>query len=477
MVNKQNVRLTACIHNVTEVSSLRNVWGRLLDFVFLAKDRSSLGVNEIVAFIRDELRLPFEIHRHEIIDCALARRKKYAVRMHEGHVSDIMLEKHYRETLMHTWDVHALDDAIRVFYQHGLSHVMKQRFDAKTVADAIYAWLKIVALRSHRDVERMLCGTMPVQEMTDDGGTLPRSILSLFITWDNKTKDDVLMSVFNAGLAFATMNQKADLIRVFRPEDHVVYLDVDILSAISGLKGFMQQGVMETFLGKCRDMGISIRVSIFTHDAFKQHMKSTVHDIRHDNQNGMEMFDDVIRHTKSKRALKACFEQRFKRALNRFAITLEEDVRHRRRIKKQAKALKKSFFECHDAESFKKHHLWTGMMNLSRLNHRCRKKKYGDKNAVYLSDERLIHDIDINRGNDRSLIWHPSRLFAVLLKQLGRMTDNDHVAMMAMMKQDALKSHGNDDVPPDADSIGQTVALNDDIDESCSRVGIDFAKK
>jgi hypothetical protein len=116
-------------------------------------------------------------------------------------------------------------------------------------------------------------------------------------------------------------------------------------------------------------------------------------------------------------------------------------------------------------------------MNLARMRDMDRRRGNNGKAMVYLSADRFFHDLCVDMEAIKCKIWHPARLFSVLLKQSGRMTESDRIAMVAMMKRDASAALAGDG-PGYAKDVAEGTIISGKNDEDYeNKVTIGLAKK
>ncbi|NLU52221.1 MAG: hypothetical protein GXX10_05080 [Clostridiaceae bacterium] len=106
---------------------------------------------------------------------------------------------------------------------------------------------------------------------SNDYSETEKNIIIRFLNWDNPQKNKAIFDIVSYGIEFCLICSKSDFNNVLGKgiKNKIFYLDTNIIYRALGINGEDRQILTNIFLDKCSHCGVTLRISKYTEEEFK----------------------------------------------------------------------------------------------------------------------------------------------------------------------------------------------------------------
>lgn len=451
------IRIGALMHNIEDDTSFNLVLKKLIDFCFASKGIIYLEVNNIVDFLSSDDGINMTFSHSDIINCCKEFDQIYEVNGNKD-TEHIMIEEEYLKKIMEKIDEKGVDYAIELFYENELDSKQKLLYKYKKVRDAIYIFLYNVLIESEIEYNKLFSiDVKQVARMINK--TELAEIVNAFIQWENELKNNILYSLYNAGLEFSILTTKKNLINLETFSNKTLYLDTNVLFRLLGLNGEELSRRTETFFEKFKELGIKLKISTLTKNEFDETIKRkvqfiaenmnnsnkyTINSYERFDRNQYSVFQYYLDWKKDKENIKVTsiipyINTVLKKIVKKFDIEIENKFNKSLIDIEELNAQVAQYKDCRYHHRKADRSIENDIKNycyMLSLRGKMDIKSISNVDYYILStDYELIH-FDNNNTENYRVVFHPARLYSIVLRFSGRITSTELKSFIKLLKVD-----------------------------------------
>lgn len=453
------IRIGALLHNLEDESSFNFTLKKLIDFCFAESNLISLKVTEIIDFLNSEKGIHMLFSQSEILLCCKEFLDIYEIKGSKDN-EKINISNEYLQKIIYNLQTIDLQKVINQFYEENLDIKIKSFFKKETVLEEIYIFLYNLLIESKVEFNRLF--SIQKNEIINYINQKEYAeIINEFINWDNEIKNQILFSIYGAGIEFSILSMKKNLIDIENFKRKIIYLDTNILFRLLGLNGNEFKKRTEDCIKKMFDIGMTLKISFITKNEFDETIKQKINFVNENMQHSIgytinkyldfdcdeySIYHFFLDWKKNKFGVKiSSFIPYINALLNNIITSYKIDLETR---------FNKSLIKSTDIKDLTTEYV--------TLRNHVRKTDQGIENDVknYLYILSLRDKININKAdyfllstdyelisfdkknvNNTNVVLHPARLLSIILKFFGRITSTELKSFIRMLKVD-VKTEG-----------------------------------
>lgn len=451
------VRIGALLHNIEDSTSFNIVLKKLVDFTFASKNTTVLEVNTIIDFISSEDGICMNFSQSEIIDCCKEFESVYTINGNKD-VESILISDEHLVKINEKINEIGLDKMIDKFYHEIIDSKKRVLFKRERISEAIYLFLYNVLIESKIEYSKLFSIDL-VEVVRIVKKPEYADIVNDFIQWEDEYKNQILFSLYGAGLEFSILSVKKNLVNLKAFSNKTLYLDTNVLFRLLGLNGEELSKRTEDFLKKFKQLGMNLRISTLTKKEFDETIKQKVifiiENMHHSSKYTIDGFERLDRDNYSifqyyldwkvdKPGVKVMslipyINALLKKAITKFDISLES------KFDKSNIDEKELSTQINEYKKFRYHNRKTDKLIENDIKNYCymlalrSEIKITDFSSVdyYLlsTDYELLH-FDNNSKDNFRVVFHPARLYSIILQFGGRINTTELMSFIRMLKVD-----------------------------------------
>ncbi|MDI6452359.1 hypothetical protein [Peloplasma aerotolerans] len=451
------IRVGALLHNIEDSTSFNLVLKKLIDYTFATKNSSYLSVNQIIDYLSSDDGVCMSFSQTEILDCCNEFNTIYSANGNKD-LENILISDNYLEEIKGKIDAIGLDIMIERFYTEILDKKKKKLYKLDKISEAIYLFLYNVLIESEIEYSKLF--SIDLVEV----GRIVRKveyadIVNDFIQWEDEQKNNILYSLYGAGLEFSILSVKKDLVNLNAFKNKTLYLDTNVLFRLIGLNGEDLANRTEGFLKRFKKLGMIIKISTLTKkefdDTIKQKIAFIVENMQHSNKYTINSFERLDRDNysifqyyldwkKNKpgariTSLSTYINALLKKTISKFDINLEakfdKSLISDEELNTQINSYKKLRYHNRKTEKLIENDIKNYCYMLA-LRKNIEIKDFSNVDYYLLTiDYELIH-FDNNSKENFRVVFHPARLYSIILRFGGRITTTELMSFIRMLKVD-----------------------------------------
>jgi len=451
------IRIGALLHNIEDNTSFNIVLKKLIDFSFASKNTTILEVNTIIDYLSSEDGICMNFSQSEILDCCKEFETVYSINGNKDIEKILISEDHLLKIAKKINEI-GLDKMIDKFYHEIIDSKKRVLFRKDRISEAIYLFLYNVLIESEIEYSKLF-SIDPVQVVRIIKKPEYADIVNEFIQWEDEYKNQILFSLYGAGLEFSILSVKKNLVNLKAFNNKTLYLDTNVLFRLLGLNGEELSKRTEDFLRKFKQLGMDLKISTLTKKEFDETIKQKVifiiENMHHSTKYTIDEFERLDRDNYSifqyyldwkinKPGVKVIslipyINALLKKAITNFEISLES------KFDKSNIDEKELSIQINEYKKLRYHNRKSDKLIENDIKNYCymlslrSKLKITDFSSVdyYLlsTDYELIH-FDNNSKDNFRVVFHPARLYSIILQFGGRINATELMSFIRMLKVD-----------------------------------------
>lgn len=457
MEKLNQIRIGALLHNLEDSSSFFLVLKKCIDYCFGMKQTTSMSVNEIINFLASEEGVCMDFSQSDIVDCCKSFNMVYKISGHRDRERISISDEVYQNILVKLEEID-FDKLIKHFYEKVLDQSKRKNHHFDKIAEAIYLFLYNLLIESEIEYSKLfqvekaiLAKKVRKIEFVE--------IINDFIQWEDEVKNNILYSLYGAGIEFSILSVKKDLISLDTLQNRTIYLDTNIIFRLLGLNGPELKERTEDFLKKFQENKMRFCISSLTMKEFESVLRQKVLFIMTNmnysskytigNYPGFGQdpysFSNFFIEWRSKHpgakntSLVPFINAQLQKMTEQFQIIIEKkfkaSILDKDEIDKLVDYYKQVRYHKRKSDSI----IETDVKNYLYMLHQ--RSETNIKNSIFTdfyflsSDYELIHFDNLNKDNSR-VVFHPARLYSVILKFSGRINKTELMSFIRLLKVD-----------------------------------------
>lgn len=451
------IRIGSLLHNIEDSSSFNLILKKLVDYSFALKNTTIMSIYEIIEFLSSEDGICMDFGHDEIVECVREFDEVYKIYGSKD-VESIQIEDTYLTKILAKLKTVDLENVLDQFYDKVLSDKKKSLYKKDKIIEAIYLFLYTLLIESEIEYKRLFS-----IDMKSIGKLVRRieytDIVNDFIKWDDEAKNNILYSLYGAGLEFSILSMKKNLIDVEALKGKTIYLDTNVIFRILGINGSELQKRTEDFVSRFSKAGMKINISSITKNEFddtikqkilfvrenmKHSSKYTIGEFQRLDRDNYSFFQFYLDWSKDKIGIKMTslapyILALFKKMIKKYNINLETKIDKAVNPKEVIDQLVSEYQDVkyHDRKTLSL--IGNDMKNYNyilSLREKKPEQSFLSVDYFFLStDYELIYFDNLNKDNFK-VVLHPARLYSIILKFCGRITATELMSFIRMLKVD-----------------------------------------
>lgn len=426
--------------------SPRTVLRKVIESAFLQVGNEEMSAFELIKHCND----------HYSIIISLEELRELVNRRSEHFLTTDITRDHFMLRLTDSRHEHLQDkvaeSSIDSFIEKFSEHL--NGFPLSRVKDTVYRYLYSLFVGSTYDFGKLLNLTpteisdVGRREIEDNFNSDDVEIIRQFLDWENDGKDEAIFNLANYALeyCFLTNSEKN------RPSsdnlfNKTFYLDTNIIFRLIGINGEQRKYLTETFIGKCRDLGINILISRFSDREFRDYLDGRIDEIRKFNLDRLKIDrphlqsdDDIFsfyyewarnRRNKNASLFKDYLLSLYDSAVQRYGIEkdskcrqINTDGRYEDQIKEYS-GLIGSFKQKKNRNTYHSS-IRRDAMNVLLVDEAREGRNHNVVETKYflVSTDQVLRRWDFQRSKGVPVVLLPSQWMALMLRYASRTTDD-----------------------------------------------------
>ena len=451
------IRIGSLLHNIEDSSSFNLILKKLVDYTFAFKNTTILSVYEIIEFLSSEDGICMDFGHDEIVECIKEFDSIFNMYGNKD-VESIEIDDTYLTKIIEKIKTVDLESVLQQFYDKILPKNKKKLYKKDKITEAIYLFLYTLLIESEIEYKRLfsidikgIAKLVRKIEYTD--------IVNDFINWDDEAKNNILYSLYGAGLEFSILSMKKNLIDVEALKGKTIYLDTNVVFRILGINGPDLQKRTEDFVSRFSKTGMKIKISSVTKNEFDDTIKQkilflrenlnhsskyTIEEFQSGDRDQYSFFQFYIDWNKNKNGLKITslgpyIQALFKKMIRKYKIDLETKIDKTINTKPIIDQLVDEYKEVSSRNRKTLNVIKNDMKNYNyilSLRENKLDKSFLSVNYFFLSTDYELISFDNSNKDNFKVVLHPARLYSIILKFCGRISATELMSFIRMLKVD-----------------------------------------
>lgn len=451
------IRVGALLHNLEDNTSFNLILKKLIDFTFATKGEIELSINQIIDNLSSDGGIYMSFSQTDILTCCREFDNIFYITGNKDHES-VRISEEYLETIRNKINAIGLDKMIQRFYDEILDKKKKKTHKHEKIAEAIYLFLYNVLIESEIEYSKLF--SIDTKEVARIIRRIEYAdIVNDFIQWEDDQKNSILYALYGAGLEFSILSVKKDLVNISAFQNKTLYLDTNVLFRLTGLNGTDLAQRTSDFINRFKKLGMKIKISSLTKkefdDTIKQKIafivenmqnssKYTINNFERLDRNNYSIFQYYLDWKKSIpnvriTSLSPYIHTQLNKVISQFDISLESKMDKSLVSSEELSAQIDTYknLRYHNRKSDKL--IENDMKNycyMLALRQKLCIKDYSSVDYYLLTvDYELIH-FDNNCKENFRVVFHPARLYSIILRFCGRITTTELMSFIRLLKVD-----------------------------------------
>lgn len=263
MKSDEILRFAMILSNGQAETFKRNLT-KLIKYVLFEASPKAETESEIVTHIKRNFSINFT--ENEVRDVLIENHRGYFVKRKQERnpsVSEYTIIPEEVEKIKKSVENNSLKTVINKFVENELKD---ENVSEENICDLLQKYFYNIF---NRDVKTLLTmmnhNEIPQKEENEEFSECEKTLINSFLAWDDTEKNKVVYDIVSSCFEFCMMTTKKDnssFKHIFNGK--VFYLDANIIIRLAGFHNDARKEVIESFIRKCNEAGISIKYTNFT---------------------------------------------------------------------------------------------------------------------------------------------------------------------------------------------------------------------